>query len=768
MGIATYSYNRSTSGGEIIRELVNASDGQGLHFDGAGSIDIATPPDLGTKFSFEFIIQADSWADSTYKYLIDFGPPTTGGRFIFGTSNGAGDKLAVYDNTSWKTFGVSPLDDLKVHHLVVTVDGTAAILYDNGNQVGTATIASHDIDNCTDAKIGANNDGGGQWFNGTIYRARLWNKTLTSAEVTASYENATVPFADQYGSQTEVIDSRFTTGLSGWDTSNNWNSQTNPSNNMVLAASAATQVCRTGTTLTAGKRYRCTYTATSITDAPKFVFWETASTYPPITADTGSSTITAGTNSFEFVWPAASGNDYFYIQSGTTTAAVTLDDIFVWEIGCVADYDLAFANQKQSLVVEDRSGSSDTGVNATGMMSASGVTQVTPIEQLNSKSARIGTSAATPADGTVKIGDALTLSGPTTYGFVEGGSAGLILSNNSGNDCRILVNDDNTLQLNTSSTPRLTISSTGLATFSGDLTLTNSGTAIIGGASDGYVYLGNSNSQAYVQTNGSSKAALPNSVLIGAGGVGNIAVVSSTGLAVTGAVTATGNVGVGGSPTSPSSLARYLYVGDTSSAGIVLDDTNSTPWEIYNIQGSLYFAPNGGTAEVTFASSGLATFSNGIAFQSATTGSGTGTGYTLDSYEVGTFAPVVADAGTGGNAASAGAANGRYTKVGNRVYCQVSIINITTTGLTAGNIVYVRGLPFTSISTGNFYSPVEVFQGAMTSTEGVIHGLIHPNTDYMSMYNSISGAAGSTLASVSQITSGSGDMYMSFQYETAL
>ncbi len=32
MGIANYTYNRSTSGGEIIRELVNASDGQGLHF----------------------------------------------------------------------------------------------------------------------------------------------------------------------------------------------------------------------------------------------------------------------------------------------------------------------------------------------------------------------------------------------------------------------------------------------------------------------------------------------------------------------------------------------------------------------------------------------------------------------------------------------------------------------------------------------------------------------------------------------------------------
>ena len=80
MGIVNYTYNRSTSGGEIITHLINSSDGQGLHFDGAaGNIDIASPPDLGTKFSFEFIIQADEWGSSA-DYITDFG---TGGRFLF-------------------------------------------------------------------------------------------------------------------------------------------------------------------------------------------------------------------------------------------------------------------------------------------------------------------------------------------------------------------------------------------------------------------------------------------------------------------------------------------------------------------------------------------------------------------------------------------------------------------------------------------------------------------------------------------------------------
>ena len=38
--------------GEITRELVNSTDGQGLHFDGAaGTIEIATPPALGPQVS---------------------------------------------------------------------------------------------------------------------------------------------------------------------------------------------------------------------------------------------------------------------------------------------------------------------------------------------------------------------------------------------------------------------------------------------------------------------------------------------------------------------------------------------------------------------------------------------------------------------------------------------------------------------------------------------------------------------------------------------
>jgi hypothetical protein len=394
MGIANIINNSTTtSGGEIVRELVNASDGAGLHFDGAvGSIDIASPPDLGTKLSFEFVCKVDDPSGTQNGLLVDFGGGS--GRAIFGASSSISGNFGIYYNSAWATFGLNPLTDGSVHHLIASIDGTTATLYDNGNQIATATIGSLNIDGCTDARIGTNFVSTGGFFEGTIYRARFWNKTLSSAEVQTAYERADVDYSSQYGSQTKLIDSDFNGSFDGWNTSNDWATQTNNSNAMQLVANAANQICRTGTQLTKGKRYRVTYTASGVTGSPGF---STAASSHVV-----AGVITAGTaNSFEFTFPTSATSQYFYIKSNASGDAVTLDDISVVQIGAVSDYDLAFANPTQSLTVQDRSGAAD------GTASASGVTQVQPVVQLNSTSARIGTTAATPADGQV-IGDKIT------------------------------------------------------------------------------------------------------------------------------------------------------------------------------------------------------------------------------------------------------------------------------------------------------------------------------------------------------------------------
>lgn len=82
---------------------------------------------------------------------------------------------------------------------------------------------------------------------------------------------------------------------------------------------------------------------------------------------------------------------------------------------------------------------------------------------------------------------------------------------------------------------------------------------------------------------------------------------------------------------------------------------------------------------------------------------GTGTSELFDDYERGTFTPVVADAATGGNVAAAASTSGIYTKIGNVVTVHFQALSINTTGMTAGNDLYIRGLPFANnaAETGN-------------------------------------------------------------------
>jgi hypothetical protein len=107
-------------------------------------------------------------------------------------------------------------------------------------------------------------------------------------------------------------------------------------------------------------------------------------------------------------------------------------------------------------------------------------------------------------------------------------------------------------------------------------------------------------------------------------------------------------------------------------------------------------------SRVTLSSTGDLAFNaaKGIDF-SANTGAAGETSSLLNWYEEGTFTPVVADATSGGNSASVGTAVARYTRIGRTVFIQVTLDNIDTTGLTAGNVLSIRGLPFAAASGVN-------------------------------------------------------------------
>jgi len=469
MGIANIINNSTTtSGGEIVRELVNSTDGAGLHFDGGspGYIDIASPPDLGTKFSFEFIFKASTWISGDYKFLLDFGGGS--GRFIIGTNN-SDNNLKIFDNVGYKDTGVVIFDDLDVHHVVVTVNGTSALVYDNGNQVGSATIsASHGIDTATDAAIATNIFySSNNAVTGTLYRCRFYNKALSSAEVQTAYQRADVPFADQYGEQNlvDAAASAFTSGTYSWVAYGS-NTIANVSNDLTISyggnSSGAYNYLRDSfdlkQDLVIGENYRLRMRA-------KYAGGASGVT---IQVYDGSSTIVADsalTTSFvdyeiEFTAQSITDRPFVFFTDLKSGNVVTIDTWQVDQVGCVSDYDLAFANENQSRMVADRSTN-----NVDGEMSSSGVKQTQVIKQLNSTAMRVGTPAATPGDGeiissgkisanakvNINSNGTLDWGNAADYGVLTwGGTTDAIVRGAASKNLKLGANNQNFVTINTS------------------------------------------------------------------------------------------------------------------------------------------------------------------------------------------------------------------------------------------------------------------------------------------------------------------------------
>jgi hypothetical protein len=139
----------------------------------------------------------------------------------------------------------------------------------------------------------------------------------------------------------------------------------------------------------------------------------------------------------------------------------------------------------------------------------------------------------------------------------------------------------------------------------------------------------------------------------------------------------------------------------------------------------------------------------------------------LDDYEEGTWTPEIADASSGGNVSPGGAAvSGRYRKIGAVVHYNILYTNVNTTGLTSGNLVYIRNLPFLSqsIAGGMEMNSIAGVNSASLTT-GCVTLNIGSNRTYGILANqTTSGQVGLT---VSQLTSGATDFFIQGTYFTA-
>jgi hypothetical protein len=144
---------------------------------------------------------------------------------------------------------------------------------------------------------------------------------------------------------------------------------------------------------------------------------------------------------------------------------------------------------------------------------------------------------------------------------------------------------------------------------------------------------------------------------------------------------------------------------------------------------------------------------------------GTSSANHLDDYEEGTWIGAVADAESGGNESSTGV-SGTYVKIGKIVYIQFNVSNINTTGMTAGNDVYITGLPFTSASvTGNAKYTGTAHMSVVTFSETPILNLNESSTALR--IAEVRSGAGVDFVLVSQLSSGASDIHGNITYQTA-
>ena len=686
------------------------SDGAGLHFDGAaGAVSLGTSmPDLGTKYSLEFVVKGDARTGETY--LLDAYNSSSTNRIILAWSGSSNGNIQLHVNGTWSSAFIATPDNGEVLHLLLSVDGTSATLYQNGNSVSTQTVVANTLTGATNTHIGASQNGSGNFFNGTIYRARFWNKTLSSAEVQTAYERADVDYADQYGSGTARYTSNFSSGVDGFAAYGSGAAVGHSGSqiNITGADTAGGKGIFKGSLLNSGFNHRITVTG-SCASGTKLVGFGSSSAEAAETAKQITLTTTPTTFVIEqkFVH-ASTGLQSLSIESrDTNNVTFSFTAIKVEQIGCVSDYQTQWANPTQSRTVQDASGAADGSAS-----SSTAVTQVQPIIQGNMRSLAVTTTsqaAGVPADGDVvadKVGAGIAPAAPLHAKVsATGGTSPLEVS-------------------------RLEVADEGVDLLEG-----------MGPKQSFYVPHGTETSfegasiSAEKEDNSDTNEAtqLVFSTCPDAGTNTERLVIDST-----------GNVKIGSSSAVNTQLSVECdTTGESIGDGIRIQNAHGINADIAPMYfgvhggtrrakaaiglkrtagfgvGELRFAvdSNGDDADVSFAndtkltiaSTGLATFSErihgvgGISFGQTASATGSATKQILDHYEEGTWTPVFSVGGIAGTNISY---IGRYTRIGKLVYIYCKIA-ATANDLVIGNYVGLSGLPFTAAAAASGFSTTE-------------------------------------------------------------
>jgi flagellar biosynthesis regulator FlbT len=191
------SQNNATVHNGTTMNLTGGIYGGAFEFDGVDDqIDLGTNPSLSGDANFSIMawIKTNS---SAGQVIINQRNPGFDGEYmlIVGCNHDCSTEdpgklyFIIYGDSEfqYEIWSSQTLDDGNWHHVAATRNGTGGQIYIDGVLEASATGAVKNLDNSFSTYIGVNARGDSLHFNGSIDEIELWNKSLTTEQIYASY-----------------------------------------------------------------------------------------------------------------------------------------------------------------------------------------------------------------------------------------------------------------------------------------------------------------------------------------------------------------------------------------------------------------------------------------------------------------------------------------------------------------------------------------------------------------------------------------------------